>query len=101
MMKPTQEFLNELPRIAKNYWVAPAGAHYGERRRLSTILEDAKTLNRKILLQKVNGELSGDDFAMLKEIVTKQKADAETQMEELDARAYNGRPSARAAEQRC
>ncbi|MGB8785666.1 MAG: recombinase family protein, partial [Terriglobales bacterium] len=77
MMKPTQEFLNELPRIAKTYWSRRLERITGERRRLSTILEDASTLNRKILLQKVKGELSGDDFALAKEIVAKQKGDAE------------------------
>jgi site-specific DNA recombinase len=86
MMKPTQEFLKELPRIAKTYWSQRLERITGERRRLSTILGDVKTLNQKILLQKVNGELSAEDFAMLKETVRKQKDDAETQMAELDRR---------------
>ena len=46
---------------------------------------DVKTLNQKILLQKVNGELSAEDFAMLKETITKQRTDAETQLEALDS----------------
>jgi site-specific DNA recombinase len=85
MMEPTQEFLNELPRIAKTYWASRLERIKNERKRLSTMLGDAKTLNQKILLQKVNGELSAEDFAMLKETVTKQKADAETQLVALDA----------------
>jgi site-specific DNA recombinase len=85
MMKPTQQFLNELPRIAKTYWSQRLERITAERRRISTILGDVKTLNQKILLQKVNGELSAEDFAMLKETITKQKDDAETQMAELDS----------------
>ena len=89
MLVPTQEFLNELPRIAKNHWVHRLERIKNERRRISTILQDVKTLNQKILLQKVNGELSAEDFTMLKETVTKQKADAETQMDGLDAESLS------------
>ena len=85
MLVPTQEFLKGLPRIAKNHWTHRLERIRSERRRLSTILADNKTLNQKILLQKVNGELSAEDFAMLKDTVTKQRADAETQMTALDA----------------
>jgi hypothetical protein len=48
-------------------------------------MADAKTLNQKILLQKVSGELSPEDFATLKETVTKQTAEVETQLNALDA----------------
>ena len=85
MLVPTQEFLNELLRIAKNHWAHRLERIKSERRRLSTILQDAKTLNQKILLQKVNGELSAEDFAVLKETVKKQRTDAEAQMNALDA----------------
>ncbi|MGA3196460.1 MAG: recombinase family protein, partial [Terriglobales bacterium] len=85
MLVPTQEFLNELPKIAKNHWMHRLERIKTERRRLSTVLQDAKTLNQKILLQKVNGELSHEDFNILKETVTQQKTDAQTQLEALDA----------------
>jgi hypothetical protein len=85
MMVPTQQFLNDLPRIAKTYWERRLERVTNERRRLATIFEDVKTLNQKILLQKVNGELSAEDFAMLKETVTKQKAVAEAQLAALDS----------------
>ena len=42
-------------------------------------------MNQKILLQKVNGELPPEDFAILKENVTQQKAEAEAQLLALDA----------------
>jgi len=35
--------------------------------------------------QKVNGELSAEDFAVLKDSVTQEKADVETQLNVLDA----------------
>jgi len=85
MLVPTQEFLNDLPRIAKAYWACRLERITNERRRLSTLLADAKTLNQKILLQKVNRELSEQDFATLKETVTQQTTEAETQMAALDA----------------
>ncbi len=85
MMVPTQELLNRLPEIAKNYWARRLERITNERRRLSTVLTDVKTLNQRILLQKVNGELSAEDFAMLKDTVTQQRTDAETQLTALDA----------------
>jgi site-specific DNA recombinase len=85
LMVPTQEFINRLPEIAKTYWARRLERITSERRTLSTRLADIKTLNQKILLQKVNGELSPEDFAILKENVTQQKADAEAQLLALDA----------------
>jgi site-specific DNA recombinase len=85
MMEPTQELLNRLPEIAKTYWAQRLERITTERRVLSTRLADAKTLNQKILLQKVNGELSAEDFATLKETVTQQTTEVETQLNALDA----------------
>ena len=42
-------------------------------------------MNQKLILQKVNGELSAEDFAAAKETVTQQIADAESQLNALDA----------------
>jgi len=56
-----------------------------ERRMLTNRQTAAKTLNQKILLQKVNGELSPEDFAILKENVTQEKAEVEAQLNVLDA----------------
>lgn len=85
MLVPTQEYLNDLPRIAKTYWAHRLERIKSERRRLSTVLADTRALNQKILLRKVNGELSAEDFAMLKETVMKQREDAETQLAALDS----------------
>jgi site-specific DNA recombinase len=84
MMEPTQELLNRLPEIARTYWAHRLDRITTERRVLSSRLADAKTLNQKILLQKVNGELSAADFGTLKETVTQQMADVETQLNALD-----------------
>ena len=85
MLVPTQEFLNRLPEIAKNLWAQRLERLDRERRRLNTLLADARSLNQKILLKNLNGELSPEDFTMLKETVTKQKEDAETQLASLDS----------------
>lgn len=85
MLVPTQEFLNDLPRIAKNLWANRLERISSERRRLNTVLADAKTLNQKILLRNINGELPEEDFVTLKETATRQRADAEGQLAALDA----------------
>jgi hypothetical protein len=84
MLVPTQKFLNELPRLAKTHWAHRLERIKSERRRISTLLQDVKTLNQNIVMQKVNGELCTEDFVMAKETVARQKADAETQMAALD-----------------
>ena len=83
-MVPTQEFINRLPEIAKTYWARRLERITTERRTLSSRLADDKTLNQKILLQKVNGELTPEDFAILKENVTQQRAEVEAQLIALD-----------------
>jgi hypothetical protein len=85
MMEPTQELLNRLPEIAKTYWAHRLERIRDERRRLSSTLAEVKTLNQKILIQKVNGELSAEDFTTLKESVLQQKAETEAQLAALDA----------------
>ena len=85
LMVPTQELINRLPEIAKTYWAKRLERITTDRRMLSSRLANTKTLNQKILLQKVNGELSAEDFAILKENVTQQKADVEAQLIALDA----------------
>jgi hypothetical protein len=84
-MEPTQDFLHRLPEIAKTYWAHRLERVTTERRTLSSRLTAAKTLNQKILLQKVNGELSAEDFDVLKESVTQEKAEMEAQLNVLDA----------------
>ena len=73
------------PRIAKNLWANRLERICNQRRRLNTALADAKTLNQKILLRNINGELVGEDFATLKETATRQRVDAEAQLAALDA----------------
>jgi len=89
MMQPTQELLNRLPEIAKKYWANRLGRIRVERWQLSKRLSDNRTLHQKILLQKVNGELSPEDFQMLKESVTQQKTEIETKLTELDTENSN------------
>ncbi len=85
LMQPTQEFLDRLPEIARTYWAHRLERVTTERRALTSRMTAVKTLNQKILLQKVNGELSTEDFAVLKESVTQEKAEVEAQLNVLDA----------------
>lgn len=82
---PTQELINRLPEIARTYWAKRLERITNDRRTFSKRLADAKTLNQRILLQKVNGELSSEDFAILKETVTQQVEEAQNQLNALDA----------------
>ena len=84
MLVPTQELLNDLPRIAKNIWASRIERISNERRRLNIALADARSLNQKLLLKNLNGELSEEDFVTLKETVTQQKNAVETQLAALD-----------------
>lgn len=85
MMQPTDEFLERLPGIAKTYWAHRLERVTTDRRILTKRQIAAKTLNQKILLQKVNGELSAEDFAILKESVTQEQAEVKAQLNVLDA----------------
>lgn len=82
---PTQELINRLPEIARTYWAKRLERITNDRRTFSNRLADAKTLNQRILLQKVKGELSPEDFADAKEIVTQQMQEAQDQLAALDA----------------
>ena len=85
MLVPTQEYLNQLPEIAKNRWALYLTRLDIERKRLSTVLSDAKALYQKALMRHVSDELPADDFKVVKETLTKQQSDAETQLAALDA----------------
>ena len=69
MMNPTQELLNRLPEIAKTYWKSRLERITSEKRTLSNRLTNVRTLNQKIVLQKVKGELAAEDFDMAKAAV--------------------------------
>jgi hypothetical protein len=51
---------------------------------LSNRQANVRTLNQKILVQKISGELSAEDFATLKAHVAEQTAEIETQQHALD-----------------
>jgi site-specific DNA recombinase len=84
MLEPTQEYLNRLPEIAKNIWGQRLERIDSERKRLKIVLADSKALNQKAVLRNVSGDLSDEDFVVVKEVVTQQKQGAETQLLELD-----------------
>ena len=82
---PTHELINRLPEIAKTYWAKRLERITNDRRTFSNRLAEAKTLNQRILLQKVKGELSSEDFTILKETATQQMEEAQSQLNALDA----------------
>lgn len=86
-MAPTQELLNRLPEIAKEYWAKRLERIKDDTRRFSAQIAEATTLNQNAVLQKVRGELSPEDFVVLKEHVQSQKAEAEAQLQALDNEA--------------
>ena len=83
MMQPSEEALERLPEIAKKFWATRLNTLETDRRTLSERQARNKTLNRKILLQRVNGELSPEDFAALKETVEQEEEAIKTQQNSL------------------
>ena len=72
MLEPTQELLNQLPEIAKTYWAHRLERIKSERMNLSRRISQNKTLNQRIVMQKVKGELSPEDFDAAKATVAQE-----------------------------
>ncbi|MFZ0801972.1 MAG: recombinase family protein, partial [Terriglobales bacterium] len=85
MMLPTQQFLNQLPQIAKTYWSKRLERIIADRKTISAKLTAARLLNQEVVMQKVSGALSEEDFQTAKENVKQRIADAEAQLSELNA----------------
>jgi len=85
MMVPTQEFINQLPQIAKIYWSKRLERIVADRKVISARLTAANLLNQEIVMQKVSGALSEEDFKIAKENVKQRISEAESQLAELDA----------------
>jgi site-specific DNA recombinase len=83
-MAPTQEFLNQLPEFAKKYWAGRLERIATERKVISGKLRAAQLLNQEIVMQKVTGMLTEEDFKIAKENVRQRIADAEAEMAQLD-----------------
>ena len=88
MLEPTQELLNHLPEIAKTYWAHRLERIKSERMNLSRRISQNKTLNQRIVMQKVKGELSPEDFDAAKATVAQDIAEAEAQLNAVDAEAH-------------
>ena len=84
MMEPTQELLNRLPEITKTTYAKRLERITTQRRTPSAHVKQVKTLNQKILIQKVNGELSQEDFQVVKETVQQQLSELQTQLNDID-----------------
>jgi hypothetical protein len=65
-MQPTAELLAQLPELAAREWETRKGRIAKEAEALSKRLTTQRTLTQKIVMAKLNGELSGDDFEVVK-----------------------------------
>ena len=88
MLEPTQELLNQLPQIAKTYWAHRLERIKSERMTLSRRISQNKILNQKIVMQKVKGELSAEDFEAAKATVAQEISEAEAQLNAVDAETH-------------
>jgi site-specific DNA recombinase len=83
-MEPRTELLNAIPRI-----VAAASKHRKERaeeerRILTARLNEQKTLNQKTIEARVKGQISEEDFAVMKESIGAETKAFEHQLKALD-----------------
>jgi site-specific DNA recombinase len=84
-MEPTAELLADLPRKIAIRWTERKERIATEARRLSIRLADQKTLNRKAVTAKVNGEISAEDFDALKQGITEETVGIEAAINALES----------------
>jgi chromosome segregation ATPase len=88
MLEPTQELLNHLPEIAKTYFAQRLERIKSERMTLSRRISQNKSLNQRIVMQKVKGELSSEDFDAAKATIAQEISEAEAQLNVMDAESH-------------
>jgi site-specific DNA recombinase len=84
-MQPTAELLAQLPELAAREWETRKGRIAKEAEALSKRLTTQRTLNQKIVLAKLNGEISADDFDFVKKSIVEETFLIESQITALDA----------------
>jgi site-specific DNA recombinase len=85
MMEPVQELLDKLPEIAAANWSQRKDRITSERRQLSTRLAEQTALNQKAIEAKLNGELSQEDFAVMKAAIAERTAAINEQLKSLES----------------
>lgn len=77
MYQPTDEYLDESGKIAMRAWEQRQERTAEDSRALTIRLQDQITLNQKLILAKLKGEVSQSDFDAVKPGVDKEIADIE------------------------
>ena len=84
-MQPTAELLAQLPEIAAREWQTRKSRIAKDAETLTKRLTDQRTLNQKAIMAKLNGELSADDFDVVKKNITEEIFKIEGEISALDA----------------
>ena len=84
-LEPVGEFLAQLPTLAARSWEARKARISDDAKTLSTRLADQRSLNQKAIVAKLNGELSAEDFEVVKRSTSEEITRIEEQIKALDS----------------
>jgi site-specific DNA recombinase len=82
--QPTEEFIAEQGEIAGRAWEQRQARTAEDSRALTTRLQGQTTLNQKLILAKLKGEVSQSDFDAVKPSIDKEIADTENAKKALE-----------------
>jgi len=84
-LEPVGEFLAQLPVLAARSWETRKTRIASDAKALSMRLSDQRNLNQKIIVAKLSGELSAEDFEVVKRSTSEEIAHIEEQIKALDS----------------
>jgi site-specific DNA recombinase len=84
-LEPTAQYLAQLPDIARREWALRKEQISTDATTLSKRMADQKTLNQKAVIAKLNGEMSVEDFQIVKQSVTEEMERIQAQINLLDS----------------
>jgi site-specific DNA recombinase len=84
MYQPTEEYLAESGKIAMRAWEQRQARTAEDSRALTIRLQDQITLNQKLILAKLKGDVSQSDFDAVKPGIDKEIADIESAKKALE-----------------
>jgi site-specific DNA recombinase len=84
-IQPTADLLAQLPELAAREWEIRKGRIGKDAEVLSKRLAEQRTLNHKAITAKLNGELSAEDFDVLKKNITEEIFRIEGEITSLDS----------------
>lgn len=84
MYQPTEEFIREQGNIATKAWEQRQARTAEDSRALTIRLQDQITLNQKLVLAKLKGEVTQADFDAVKPAIEKEIADTEDAKKALE-----------------